>query len=453
MCSYYIKKLDIIFKIWFLVYTMLSVCNFFYGKSIISYIMWPMIFLGCGLILWRIIHFKDYFVMPDCGWLIFMCASFLISMVWNYKFGLKDNIVTFVFWCFYFFLLYCRNKNDTVDEIKKEFNIISGLYLAYVNIGIIISLLMLMTGYQHVYTNQRGYEVAAGFIWGRLWGIFIDPNFASVMISAAICLNCYYWRKFKNKIVRLLLIVSCCLGILFIAFSDSRTGRVCLAVIVLVQGVIWILYFNKKAKLKYKIIITAGIICLSLFVSYLPKLTSNTYNYVKSITSEETTGKLVERGYDVESDVSNRRFDIWKSGIEIALSSPIVGTSFGGLRAYAEENLPETYIVNNDYKEFNTLDNELLNILAGQGIIGIIAGIGLIVTILNKIFSNILKLKKDEFLLVSCIVAIAASISASAMFRAAMFYHSSPNANLFWLLLGMAVFVSVNSGKVKENGK
>ena len=211
-------------------------------------------------------------------------------------------------------------------------------------------------------------------------------------------------------------------------------------------------------------------ICIiALGASYLPKFVTNAHNamwnFISYIDLEKNAeedakesedkgdsehkkieniqkyqNKVVDRGYDIEGDISNRRFDIWKSGIELLGTSPIYGTSFGGLRSYAQENLPETYIVNNDYKAFNTLDNEVLNVFTGQGIIGGALLVAFVLVVLVKTFKNIIKLNVQDFEVASTCFVIAICITASAMFRAAMFYHSSPNANMFWTFLGILVF-------------
>lgn len=451
------RNLELIFKICFIVYTMLSVCNFTYGKSIISYVMWPMMLLGAVLVMWRVLRFKEYTKMPGVFVLIAMSISFVLSMLINYQYGLKDNIVTFVLWIFYFFMLYTRNNSDNPSDIKKEFELIGIVYMIYLCVGNIVSILMMIVGYEHVYTNAKGYEVAAGFIWGRLWGVYIDPNFAAVMSTAAICLALYFWKKGVSKKTKVILGISIAINICFIAFTDSRTGRVCLAVFAIAYGLLWLLYSKKSLSMGKKLLNVLLILVVGVGAFYLPKMVVNGYNsmwnMISSIVEDsDNEDKKIDRGYDIEDDVSNRRFDIWQSGIEILETSPIFGVSFGGLRLYAEDNLPETYIVNNDYKDFNTLDNEILNVFVGQGLLGGIILVGFVVLVLVKIFKNIMKLDKNEFLVASTCFVIVICITASAMFRAAMFYHSSPNANVFWSFLGILVFYVAKKERESKNG-
>ena len=166
---------------------------------------------------------------------------------------------------------------------------------------------------------------------------------------------------------------------------------------------------------------------------------TNCYNYLVS-RNEEANNQEVERNYDLEADPSNRRFDIWKSGLEIFNENKIFGTSYYGIQLYAKENLPDTYIINNTQTNFRNLHNEFLNILVSQGCIGLV-----IVLVLIFSYLRILK-RKYEFvdkkyidvtntLLINIII-----IAISSMFVAAgMFYYNIPSSNLFWMLLGYSV--------------
>ena len=87
---------------------------------------------------------------------------------------------------------------------------------------------------------------------------------------------------------------------------------------------------------------------------------------------------VIDRGYDLSGDISNRRFDIWKSGLEIFARRPWLGTTFCGFLPFAQEHMPETYIVSNDYLQMTTLDNDFVNLLVSNGIIAFVAFIGFV---------------------------------------------------------------------------
>ena len=93
-----LSQAEIVFKLWFYLYVILSTCNLTYGKEIISICMWPMLLLGAGLVLYRLIHIKEYVRMPNLWILILLFVSYLFSMAANLQYESKKGLVTMVFW-------------------------------------------------------------------------------------------------------------------------------------------------------------------------------------------------------------------------------------------------------------------------------------------------------------------------------------------------------------------
>ena len=65
------------------------------------------------------------------------------------------------------------------------------------------------------------------------------------------------------------------------------------------------------------------------------------------------------------------RSDIWKSAIEVFLTSPVVGVSHNNVLAYVYDNVPNSYLVTNDHMDFDSMHNVFFDILVGQGVIGL----------------------------------------------------------------------------------
>jgi O-antigen ligase len=163
---------------------------------------------------------------------------------------------------------------------------------------------------------------------------------------------------------------------------------------------------------------------------------------------------VVDRGYDTSGDISNRRFDVWKGGFELFADSPrsiLFGYSFKGFTEQAKEVQPDNYLVDNDYAQFTTLDNEVVNILVSQGLFGIVAFGAFVVAILIFCFKRLFKLKKEKQLLSALLVAVLFGLSLSAMFCSVMFYHLSVNTVLFWCFLGYLVHMLNKAEKEQTN--
>ena len=182
---------ELVFKLWFYLYVILSTCNLTYGTHIVSWCMWPMLVLGAVLVLARFIRIKDYIRMPLLWILILMFASYLFTMATNLQYESHKGLVTMVFWLFYFGLLYPVRTGDDTGRVKKEFTLMAVVHIGYALLMTLTSLGMMAVGYSSSYidTNNGNYEVVSGFCYGRLWGTFQDPNLGAIVCCTAIALS------------------------------------------------------------------------------------------------------------------------------------------------------------------------------------------------------------------------------------------------------------------------
>ena len=77
--------------------------------------------------------------------------------------------------------------------------------------------------------NIRFYEgirIVSGYIWGRLWGVYTDPNYAGVMVTISILFSLYILPSIQNRLAKGFFIANIILQGFYICFSDSRTAMV-----------------------------------------------------------------------------------------------------------------------------------------------------------------------------------------------------------------------------------
>lgn len=444
-------KIESIFNVLFLIYLFLGVSNPTYGTHLISFVMYPTFILGGSLVIWRLVLSKRFIRTIGLPWLVLILLSYVFSSLMNFRYLNKNSIVIFILWTFYFLLVFTKDPDRSSESIAREFHFISSFYLICVTALTLISAWMFLTGYSVSYRdpNNANYEVASGFFAGRLWGAFQDPNLGAVMCDIAIVISVYFIWYIKKKALKVFLCIDIVIMLLYIALSDSRNGMVTLGCLSAFS--LFFCSFRKLGKeIGSKIIFKKALCIIASAVVFVcgfiaPKLIQTGYNaIIRTVYSEDDdiyNNVLVDRGYDLKEDVSNRRLDIWKSGIEIALSKPLTGVSFVGLTPYAKENIPDSYIVSNDIWEFNTLDNDYLNLFAAQGIPGVVLMLALAITVIRRIFSGIWYAKKDDFPIIFNCTVIVCSLAVSAMFQGTMFYQQTPNTMMFWNLLGSAVYL------------
>ncbi len=460
----YVDTAERIFLLLFFIYSFLGTNSFTYGHKIITYVMWITFVLGGLLLLYRLINFRSYYKMPGAVFLLFILASMGISILANYQYAFKENVIYAIYWVFYFGLLYVQRSDLSLEALREKFHFVAALFIIYMTVGVIASYVLMITGYNGVFhAPDTNFEYRLGFSIGRLWGIFINPNGAAFAAATAAALLLYFITRFDKLAMKILCGVDIFILIFYVALSDSRSGAICFGIMMAAFAFILFWYKSKEKKWIFKglsLLAAAAILVCGL---YVPRLLKDAYNQViNSTVSTDQPGEehghsefIVERGYDMSEDISNRRFDIWKSAVEIYTSSPktmILGTSFRGIVPYAKAHLPNTYIVNNDSSVFETMENEFFNILVAQGALGVIAVISLVVFLLVFITKRIFKLKKEYRTLAAILLALVLGEGAVCMLSALVFYHFSQCTIIFWFALGSLIFV-LKHGEEKRDDR
>lgn len=452
-------------------------CSLTFGRPLISYVLWPTIFLAGLLCLYRVIHLKYYWKSRGFWLMVAFCGCYLISTVLNIRFGWYENIRTLILQGFLFFLIYCYPDEPEVNGSRKR-DIWMGYFIIACSILSILSFVYFLTGRNEIYYP----EVASiplyytGFYWGRLYGVYWDPNIGGLMCCVSLMLSAEFFRRYKSVVVRILMCASIALSVLYIAFSDSRTGRLAMGVGVALYAVMWAAQSRKRAAAS-----TCAALALVVAIG-APVLIKNTYNNVMQ-TQEETLlaqeekelaqekqkagkeekteeeiaiamqeGKLtgtetvIRQSDDISSDLTNRRFDIWKSAVDIFLANPAFGVGHNTVLAYVEAEQPDSYLINNDHMHFASMHNTFFDVLVAQGAAGFalyLAMAILFVVVILKDRSRIFEQTGGQGIVM---FALVAAMVCASCFMSEIVYVCSPMSFMFW----MALSVMMRASKPKK---
>lgn len=466
-----------VFQISFLLLGFLNFIAYTYGTKIMTVLVVTSTVSAACCLLYRLINFK-YFIKNACFWLaVAFIASYIISLILNFKYGYMTAIKTLAWLGMQLTLLFATDSRKTTDQFKKEFKIIAYLFLGMTSLAAIISLCQFFMGYSARWIVDFGGSsrvVLAGFFWGRLWGVYTDPNYGSVMSMVSIMLSVYLLRGFKSIVPKILLWINIPAQFIYIVFSDSRTGLVCACASVAIYT--YLLLVNRQMKMscffKNVLCIVISLAVTASFV-FATTLTREGYNGIRTWISEHydidgpshsqdgdsndgsdgfgdedseddklhPPAMVGREEIDMNNDISNRRFDLWGSAIETLKLKPIFGFSFNNIVPAVTELLPETYLINNDHGKFDNFHNVFFNILAGQGLIGALI---FIVLALFAFIKSIIKLRKTakdkvtyEFYAVA--FSLIFMLLLSAAFVSDIIYVISANAFIFWSLAGFLI--------------
>lgn len=476
--DYVFDWIDLAYKVLFLVYGLLYFNSFTFGTPIMSIFVAASTVLAGVLLLYRLFRWR-HFVHNVVLWiLIAFLVSYGISMVLNYQYGIVEQLKTMVWMGMQYLLLFASDDRKNMDSHRKVFHVMAWVYVAYMFLASLVSLIMMFTQYGCIEdisgANGSTMRVITGFVWGRLWGVFTDPNYASTMATVALVFSLYFFKIHRNIVLRIFMVVNIVMQTFYIAFSDSRTGLVAIFLAIGVYFFCWMVTKREKIKIRSVVLRSmAGFVAAAVVAGSCLVVISGVkkgYNTIiisisqmQQVDPSEDPGddepdepimepekELVGREQDLENDFSNRRFDLWKASFDIVADRPIFGVSYLNLMQYTEDHFPDNYLVNNDHGKFGNYHNMLINIAAGQGLLGlalfIAAGAIAGIKCIKRVAKNIDQ--PNNIFYIAAFSAVIAILSSS-MFVSDLVYVNSANATMFWFLTG--ILVAKNRNEAKEN--
>lgn len=455
----YVKYLEWAFKLSYLLLGIATFNSFLYDSPVQPMLVKLCLILGILAILGRVVYFKDYIKTPYLLLLILFCISFCISIAVNWKYGTAVANLKWVVWTgFLFFLLYACDTTRDRMEYKKEFTLFANIIVVISVLNATASLYLMVNLYHNLWHTASGEALIAGFQWGRLWGVYTDPNYGAVFSTIAVLLSAYFVKTGKGM-WKLLYLAAIVVDYIYILFSDSRTAEVCMCV---GAGIFLLfLFFQKQANWKG---ILAGILAAVVFAGVFVGVTSAAkaeYNTKieaeikkadaekesqekkneqkktqESTTTAQKTEQKVGRSQDLQSDISNGRFELWASGLEVWKTKPITGTGYNSFLPYVREAIPDTYVVNNDQGEYVSLHNGYINILVYQGLLGAVLFASFMICVMVKWCKGVKAACKDHMDDIAVLTACVSVVAVSMVFLLEGVYTNSPGVFVLWTFLG-----------------
>lgn len=423
---------------------------------------------------------KTLFKSQYCLLLIFFIIDCLISTIYNIKYGVFNNLKTIIWMCIKFFVLCAVDCDLPRYKHQKHIYLISEIFSAIMLIGCILSFGQFITQHSRQIVYGNGYITHEGFYDGRLFGVFMDPNFASLCSLFVIIFAIYNIRKNSfsliGKIYHFFLIT---VQSLYVIAANSRTAIICaiIALIFYFGFCLWVRLESMDkstiSKLFYTGIACILSVCILLVciggikkvISYIPLLYSQTsnknYNKDNQIKNEvvyqdadnDTKSNAIVNTYeskeigedgavdfcrtDVENsnDISNGRFRIWSDYIKVFLSTPIFGTSPRNNLEYAKNHFPGMFIVERQYSVHNTY----LSLLVCSGIVGFVIMAIWMVLVVKNVFGYLIRNrhKRDEYYETILMLTLILIIEAVAAFPLMMIFFTNQTGDIiFWITLG-----------------
>lgn len=389
-------------------------------------------------------------------WLIIFLIGLFLSILINYKFALFSNLKLLVWQAIYLLVVFQVGKDNI--HSGRIIKTLSNLLIIVWTILTTISLGMFLFRFSYaVHLTNRARFLRIGFFDARLFGVFEDPNFSSTISVVVILLIVYSLRIKKGKLQSFLSYLAIIFQLAYVQLSGSRTGLIVLllSIFVLSFSILLNLDFWIKKKYLYKwlgslfsalIIVILSYFLLEAFkyiLSLLPSVLFKEEHRILKDIPKKDGGKISLERSDVEnnSDASNGRLGLWKSGFELFKTNILFGTSPKGIFEYAKEVLPTTFIARTQKYTHNTY----VNVITSTGLVGSIPLFFFFIKsffmVITKAYGKAKLFFKNNYGMNAQIVL---AIAASAFFLNDIVMVNSVGSLIFWLFLGRIYYLSNN---------
>ena len=407
------------------------------------------------------------------NWLLLaFFGVYILSMVYNIRFGWADNAKTLVWMLIQTFMLMAADPDQPVEAHQKPLNIIFNGYIIVWFTGVAVSLWQFVVQYYAPHIAASGDSTPEGFLDGRLYGVFTDPNVAAVCSVIAALLAVYLLKvTCRRPFVKLCYWITIVFNLIYVVLSGSRTGELILIGIAVAAAVFigiskiyaagtkWFVKITQRLLLVALslVIVVGGIKVLKVGLPYVPQIYSRIESVFQSPSESDPSddpsnpddsldpddGPINLERPDVvgSDDISNARFKIWADALKLFQKSPLLGTSARNHLAFAENYFgEEMYMVQRGY----SVHNGYLSLLTHTGLLG--AGVmalwmGCVVAYILSYLIRRRKARDAHYKAIVCMALVLLAVAISAFPMMGIFFGNSIIEVLFWLIMGYTLYL------------
>lgn len=406
-------------------------------------------------------HRQVLFTTKNCLLVIAFLVACLVSTLCNLRYGFMENAKTLIWTAIQLFLLAAMDAQQPKQVHMKHLKIFAEVFCGIWTVAVCWSLGMYLVQYRGVYRfSDVAYGVRTGFTGGRLFGVFSDPNYASLnSLAAAGLAVLLLTEKGSHPLRRVYHGFGIFVQLCYIILSGSRTTHLALlGVVGLVCGFFgWLLAEKKGKKLPLRVL--ACLVALALgagamqlvfslgktALSYVPGL----FHFQQGGTDVDPTDPSLPEDIPEDpdqidlsrpdvgegTDVSNGRIRIWSDYVQVFLKTPIVGTSPRNANRYVMENFEGLFINDRPY----SVHNGYLALFVCTGILGAVPMLLWLVLVAVEVVGYLIRRRndRDEFYRpVFVMTAILVVLAVGALPLMYLFFSNLIIDLLFWVVLG-----------------
>lgn len=446
---------QLLFKALFMIHLLLSINILLVGTPVSRLVLAVSVLVGAVLLFTRLFELKQIIHSFEGVILILFMISYLISVAVNVQYGYISGAKYFIWFALLIGGVFWIKRDTDRKKIYNEFIILSIILIVIVAVTNIVNIALLIDKYSSIYASADGNYYVMGYAsWGRLYGIYTDPNYGSVISCAAVVCAIFCFLSARRILFRILLVLSVIVNFLYCSFSASRTGNIAMMIGI---SVFFFIFLIRKFKKMFVLKSAAAAICAAVISVLVFNGIQTGYNSIqKHIAQSESHNHTANDNEDEEAqdvpiigrteeelqgDVSNRRFDIWKSGLEIFRKNPVLGIGWNNTVAYVTENIPDSYMLGdiNGLANFDVFHNSFIDVFVFQGLTGGLIMLAFIAYVIIVLVKQVYT-RKYEPKYFGIAVSMILLCVFSGCVLSVLVYFNNIISYLFWLFLGYIIY-------------
>ena len=163
----------------------------------------------------------------------------VFSAVLNRDYGYRSNMVN-ICWLIInialFYTIYMRfEKENLLKWIRITFVVMMSIWI----VAVVASIVQYVLQINYLY-EVHGQIRRQGFMEGRLFGVFNDPNYAAVTSLYMVAASVWIIKTVNNKFIKTALALNICLNAVYVVLSGSRTALICAAFAIIMYALCYV---------------------------------------------------------------------------------------------------------------------------------------------------------------------------------------------------------------------
>ncbi|MBR1772118.1 MAG: hypothetical protein IJ747_08830, partial [Lachnospiraceae bacterium] len=177
--------------------------------------------------------------IPYAEIILLFFVVFGVSILWNFKYQFMGNVKCMIWMAVQVLYLGGADPDVAADRHRRHIRIFTNVFILLWFIGAIWSFGQYLVQYSAQFDlilNDLPDTLPMGFSEGRLFGVFIDPNYAAVCSLFAIGFALYNIRKDTPVWAKIWYAITIAFQGFYVILSGSRTAELALLVVSALAG-------------------------------------------------------------------------------------------------------------------------------------------------------------------------------------------------------------------------